>query len=302
MVQALIFRIMRLLLTTLAVVVVVFALLRGVPGDPVAMLLGDWAAPVDADRLRHALGLDVPWPTALVTYLTGLVHGDWGASIVSGKPVLSLIAQRLPATGLLGGAALVVAVLAGVPAGILLGLRRSRVGQMLVVAVIAVPTFVLGPLLILGGAVWLGWFPVSGMSGLSSLVLPALTLGLGMGAVLARLLAATLAEERRKAYGLTVAAKGGGTRDQLRHWLRNALGPVVLVFCLQLGMVLTGTVLTEAVFGWPGIGNLLVESLNARDYPVVQGCLILISVGYGLAILLADILQALLDPRLRRAK
>jgi ABC-type dipeptide/oligopeptide/nickel transport system permease component len=140
------------------------------------------------------------------------------------------------------------------------------------------------------------------MNGLASLVLPALTLGLGMGAVLARLLAATLAEERRKAYGLTVAAKGGGMRELLRHWLRNALGPVVLVFCLQLGMVLTGTVLTEAVFGWPGIGNLLVESLNARDYPVVQGCLILISVGYGLAILLADILQALLDPRLRRAK
>jgi ABC-type dipeptide/oligopeptide/nickel transport system permease component len=134
------------------------------------------------------------------------------------------------------------------------------------------------------------------------LVLPALTLGLGMGAVLARLLAATLGEERRKAYGLTVVAKGGGTGTQLHHWLRNALGPVVLVFCLQLGMVLTGTVLTEAVFGWPGIGNLLVESLNARDYPVVQGCLILISVGYGLAILLADILQALLDPRLRRAK
>jgi peptide/nickel transport system permease protein len=171
---------------------------------------------------------------------------------------------------------------------------------MVVVALIATPTFVLGPLLILLGAVGLGLFPVSGMSGLSSLVLPALTLGLGMGAVLARLLAATLREERRKAYGLTVAAKGGATCDQLHHWLRNALGPVVLVFCLQLGMVLTGTVLTEAVFGWPGIGNLLVESLGARDYPVVQGCLILISVGYGLAVLLADGLQGLLDPRLRR--
>ncbi|HEX2859628.1 MAG TPA: ABC transporter permease [Alphaproteobacteria bacterium] len=293
-------RALRLLLTTLAVVVVVFALLRVVPGDPVAMLLGDWAAPVDAERLRHALGLDVAWPVALPAYLNGLLHGDWGTSLVSGKPVLGMIFERLPATGWLGLAAMVVALLVGIPAGILLGLHNSRIGQMLVVAIIAVPTFVLGPLLIMGGAVKLGWFPVSGMTGLSSVVLPAVTLGLGMGAVLARLLAATLVEERAKAYGLTVAAKGGGQGALLHHWLRNALGPVVLIFCLQLGMVLTGTVLTEAVFGWPGIGSLLVEGLQARDYPLVQGCLILISVGYGLAILLADVLQALLDPRLRR--
>jgi peptide/nickel transport system permease protein len=300
MMLAVALRTARLLLTTLAVVMVVFALLRVVPGDPVAMLLGDWATPTDADALRHALGLDAPWPAALADYLCNLVRGDWGNSLLSGKPVLGLLAERLPATGVLGLAAMLVALLVGLPAGIALGLDRNRLAEMLVVAVIATPTFVIGPLLILVGSVWLGWFPVSGRGGVESIVLPALTLGLGMGAVLARLLAATLREESAKAYGLTVAAKGGGTRTLLHHWLRNALGPVVLVFCLQLGMVLTGTVLTEAVFGWPGVGSLLVESLNSRDYPVVQGCLILISVGYGLAVLLADVLQALLDPRLRR--
>jgi peptide/nickel transport system permease protein len=307
-------RIGRLAVTTLAVVVVVFALLRVVPGDPVAMLLGDWAAPVDVEKLRAALGLNLPWTVALPQYLAGLLHGDWGVSVVSGQPVLATIVTRLPATGVLGVGAMAVALCFGVPVGVWLGVSRCfsgsvtqgkkgkavRLGEMVVVSMMAVPTFVLGPLLILAGAVWLGWFPVSGRSGFLSLVLPALTLGLGMGAVLARLLAATLRVERVKEYGLTAAAKGGDECVLLRHWLRNAVGPVVLVFCLQLGMVLTGTVLTEAVFGWPGVGSLLVEGLQSRDYPLVQGCLILISLGYGLAVLLADILMAILDPRLRK--
>jgi peptide/nickel transport system permease protein len=177
--------------------------------------------------------------------------------------------------------------------------RRGLDGLLL--ALTAVPSFVIGPLLIVVFAVALGWLPVSGNDSALSLVLPAVTLGIGLAAVLARMTSASLKTEIHRDYIRTVLAKGGGARYALlRHALRNALLPVVQIFFLQLGMVLTGAVLTEAVFGWPGLGNLLVDALHQRDYPVIQGCLLVISLTYMVCVLLADVVSALIDPRVRQ--
>lgn len=296
-------RLAGLLPTMLAVVTVVFLLIHAVPGDPVAAILGDRAAPDDVAAMRAALGLDRPLPEQFVHYLRGVAAGDWGYSLVSGRPVLELIGERMPATGLLAAAALAVALAVGMLAGPWLARRRGvarEVADGAVLALVAVPSFVIGPLLMLVFAVGLGWLPVSGADSLWGLVLPAVTLGLGMGAVLARLLASSLGEVAGRPFVVTAVAKGAARgRVFWRHLWRNALIPAVQIFFLQMGMVLTGAVLTEAVFGWPGVGNLLVEALQGRDYPLLQGCLLMIALVYGVMTLLADVVSAVLDPRVR---
>lgn len=295
----------RLLLVpvTMGVVVsVVFGLLHAVPGDPVAALVGERASPTDYAAVAHTLGLDRPLGVQYVSYVRGVLTGDWGVSLVTGKPVLGMIGERLGATAQLGLSAMLVAVLVGLPVGILTGLMRggalAALADAVVLGVVAVPSFVVGVLLMLVFAVGAGWFPVSGYESWRGLVLPAVTLGLGMGAVLARLLANSLREEMAADYVRQVVAKGAGrVRVVGRHALRNSWGPVLVIFCLQMGMVLTGTVLTEAVFGWPGVGTLLVEALQGRDYPVVQGCILLISLVYGVLGVAGDVGAALLDPR-----
>jgi ABC-type dipeptide/oligopeptide/nickel transport system permease component len=286
-----------------AVVSVVFGLLHAVPGDPVAALIGERASPTDRAALVAALGLDQPLAVQYATYVRGVLVGDWGVSLVAQRPVLEMISERMPATVALGGAAMLVAVLLGLPVGVLSGtlVRRGAAwADAVILAVVAVPSFVIGPLLMLVFAVWLGWVPVSGSENWRSLLLPALTLGLGMGAVLARLLAASVRDELHADYVRQALAKGAApARALLRHALRNSWAPVVVIFCLQLGMVLTGTVLTEAVFGWPGVGSLLVEALQGRDYPVVQGCILLIALVYGVLGVVGDSVAALLDKRMR---
>lgn len=294
-------RLIEMVPVALLVVVAVFLLIHAVPGDPVEALLGERASVADREALRVALGLHLPLGEQLVNFMGGLVRGDWGTSLVSQKPVLELMVARLPATGILALGAMGVAVVGGVLLGIWGAGRWQRSLDYMTLVMAVVPSFVVGPLLVLVFAVGMGWFPVSGMSGWASAVLPSVTLGLGMAAVLARMLAESLQHELGADYMRTLKAKGGNEgRGLWRHALPNALLPAVQIFFLQLGMVLTGAVLTEAVFGWPGIGNLLVEALHQRDYPVIQGCLLMISLVYMVCVLVADVVSGWLDPRVRQ--
>lgn len=291
------------LFTLLLVMTLIFLLIHLVPGDPVEALLGEQATMVDREALRTALGLNLPLWEQFVHFLSGIVTGDWGTSLVRNKSVVGLMAERTMPTVWLALAAMMVAVTVGALGGIATALARppyKRWAESGLLAVLATPTFCIGPLLMLVFAVMLGWLPVSGFDGPLALILPALTLGLGMGAHLARLVAASLTEELNAEYLRTARAKGASPKRRvLHHALRNALVPVVIIFCLQLGMVLTGTVLTEAVFGWPGLGSLLVEALHGRDYPLIQGLLLLISLTYMAALVLGDWLAGRLDARLR---
>lgn len=295
-------------ITLWGVVTLVFLLLHLVPGDPVDALLGEQAMPADREQLRRDLGLDLPLGEQYVRFIKGVAHGDLGTSLVGGEPVMDRIEARLPATGVLGAAAMLVAVSLGLLGGVGLAVARGwrlRVLDKGTLALLAVPSFCLGPLLIVVFAVGLGWFPVSGMAAgegmLRSLVLPAVTLGCGLGMALARLLGDSLREKLDADFVRTVIAKGGDRTRQINHALRVAVVPVIVMFCLQVGMVLTGAVLTEAVFGWPGVGNLLVEAVQQRDYPVVQGCVLMISFVYMVMTAVADVLVRMIDPRGRTA-
>jgi peptide/nickel transport system permease protein len=286
------------------VALLTFLLLRLVPGDPVEAMLGESASPADRAALRTELGLDAALPVQLGRYAVGLSQLDLGRSLVSRRPVADLIAERFPATVQLATAALALAILAAVPLGVLAARRRGgasdRAAMGLALLGMSVPTFWLGPLLMLVFAVWLGWTPISGREGLDSLILPAVTLGTGMAAVLARMTRASLLDTLGEDYIRTARAKGlSEARVVWGHALRNAALPVVTVLGMQLGALLGGAVITETVFSWPGIGSLLIESIQRRDYPVVQGCVLLVSVTYVLVNTATDVLYAWLDPRVR---
>lgn len=291
--------------TILAAATLVFLLVHLVPGDPVDVMLGESAAPADREALRHALGLDRPLLDQYARFLGGLATGDLGRSLVmSGEPVTRLVARRLPATLELTLAALALAVAVALPLGVLAAARpgtwidRGAVGFALLGA--AVPSFWLGPLLIIAFAIELRVLPVSGRGGLAHLVLPACTLGFGMAAILTRMTRASLLECIGEDYVRTARAKGvGRVRVLARHALANALGPVVTILGLQFGALLAGTVITETIFAWPGVGRLTVEAIQSRDYPVLQGCMLVIAAGFVLASTLADLVNAALDPRTR---
>ncbi len=285
----------------LLVMALVGGLIHTIPGDPIDALLGEQASLVDRDALRMALGLDQPFWWQIFNFIQGVMHGNWGVGLVSGRPVWDLLMERLPATALLALAAMGFALLVGGLVGVVQALSGNIVGRgidVLTLAVMATPSFVLGPILIIWVAVQWNMLPVSGYEHPTSLVLPAVTLGLGLAAVIARFLAESLQRALRADHVRTALAKGADRTTILwRHALPVALIPVVQVVFLQLGMVLTGTVLTEAVFGWPGVGNLLVEALHGRDYPLMQGCLLFISLVYMVCVLLSDVVVAWLDPR-----
>jgi ABC-type dipeptide/oligopeptide/nickel transport system permease component len=288
--------------TVLLILLLVGSLIHLIPGDPVDALLGEQALPTDRAALRATLGLDAPVWQQIWHYIVGVMQGNWGQSLVSGQPVLNMLAARLPATGLLALAAMGVAlVLGGIGGGLgAIGhLNTRKTLDFLTLALMATPSFVLGPLLVAGVAVSLNLLPVSGLHGPSSLILPALTLGVGLGMVIARFLTESLTRAYATETLRTAKAKGASPRRQLwRHALPLAAAPVVQIVFLQLGMVLTGAVLTEAIFGWPGIGTLLVEALHQRDYPLLQGCLLFISLIYMISVLCSDVLMRCLDPRM----
>lgn len=297
----------RLLLTVpvlFGVATLVFSLIHLVPGDPAQAMLGEGAAPEDIAQLRTRLGLDRPLLAQYGSYLKGLAQGDLGTSLRTQQPVASQIAERLPATAELAGAAMLVAVALALPLGIVAAVWRGtwvdQSAMAMALAGISVPGFWLGPLLALIFAVELGWLPVSGRGTLAHLVLPAVTLGAALAAILARMTRASVLEELREQYVVAARARGASrVRAVVVHALGNSLIPVVTILGLQLGAVLTGSIITETIFSWPGVGRLLIQSINFRDYPMVQGCILLIAVTYVTMNLITDVVYGWLDPRIR---
>lgn len=297
----------RLLLTVpvlVGVATLVFALIHFIPGDPAQAMLGEGASQQDIEQLRERLGLDRPLIVQYGSFLTGVLRGDLGVSLRNDQPVAAQILQRMPATAELAFAAMTVAVLIALPLGIVAAVWRGTwidVGAMTVSLVgISIPNFWLGPLMAMIFAVQLGWLPVGGSGTLAHLVLPAVTLGAALAAILARMTRASLLEELREPYVLAARAKGvSRTRAVLHHAFRNSLIPIVTILGLQFGVVLTGAVITETIFAWPGIGRLLIQSIGFRDYPTVQGCVLLIAVTYVGVNLITDLTYGFLDPRIR---
>ena len=290
--------------TTLAVATLVFSLIHLIPGDPVLIMLGDGAQPTDVAELRGKLGLDRPLGEQYVSFLGGMLHGDLGTSLHFDEPVSRLIARHYPATVELALAALAVALVVSLPLGMLAAYRRGswidRGARFFSLLGVSMPNFWLGPIAILLFSIQLGWLPVSGRGGASHLVLPAATLGLALAALLTRMIRSALGEELAKPYLVTARAKGlSAARVAICHALRNALVPVVTIVGLQFGSLLTGAILTETIFGWPGIGRLLIQAIRLRDYPLVQGAVLLIAVTYVAVNLATDLLYAWIDPRIR---
>lgn len=297
-------RLLSALLVIFGVVSIVFLLIHMIPGDPVEIMLGESASTADREMLRSALGLDQPVWLQFQQYLAGLMQLDMGNSIHFRRPVSDLLLERLPATGLLAAVTLLITVLLALPLGILAAVRRDSPwdsGAMTFSMLgVSIPNFWLGPILILVFSLWLGWFPVSGRSGFGSVILPALTLSTGLIAVLSRMVRSSMLEVLGEDYIRTAKAKGLPPRRViLQHGLRNAMLPVITLLGLQLGALLAGAVITETVFSWPGVGLLTIESIQSRDYPVVQACVLLISVTYVLVNLLTDLAYAWIDPRIR---
>jgi peptide/nickel transport system permease protein len=291
-------------LVLLGVSCLVFLLIHLVPGDPVEVMLGEAAQPADREALRHALGLDQSLLTQLLHYFNGLLHLDFGISLQSKRPITELLWERIPATAELAGAALLVAVMIAVPLGVIAAVRKDSpwdYGAMTASMLgVSIPNFWLGPILILVFSVWLGWLPVSGREQPDSIVLPAITLGTALAAVLSRMVRSSLLEVLHEDYIRTARAKGLPEGAVIwRHGLRNALLPVVTVLGLQLGVLLGGAVVTEMVFSWPGLGELTISSIQRRDYPVVQACVLLISTSYVVVNTLTDLIYGWLDPRVR---
>ncbi len=304
-----------LLPTLIGAATLVFLLLHAVPGDPVDVMLGESAAPAAREELRARLALDRPLVWQYGHWLAGVARGDLGESIRSGRPVTALLAERIPATAALALAALVVAVAIGIPLGALaagfrsgafahggsgaaIAARVDRAALAVSLAAVATPSFWIGPMLVLVFAVGLGVLPVAGSGSPAHLVLPALTLGAGMSGILVRMTRAALLETLSDDYVRTARAKGASpSRVLFAHALPNAAGPVLSVLGLQLGAVLAGSVVTETIFAWPGLGRLVIEAIQARDYPVVQGAVLVIATVTVLANLLADLAQAAVDPR-----
>ena len=297
----------RVLLTIpvlLGVATLVFALIHLVPGDPAEAMLGEAASPADLNALRERLGLNRPLLAQYGDYLTGLLRGDLGTSFRWTTPVAQEIVSRLANTVQLALAAMAVAVLIAIPLGVIAALYRGRAADQaamtLSLAGISMPNFWLGPLLALVFAVQLGWLPVSGTGTPLHLVLPAATLGAALAAILARMTRASLIDELRELYVTAARARGiSRTRTVVAHALRNSLIPVVTILGLQFGAVLTGTIITETIFAWPGVGRLLIQAISFRDYPLVQGCILFIAVTYVLVNLTVDLVYAWLDPRIR---
>jgi ABC-type dipeptide/oligopeptide/nickel transport system permease component len=286
------------------VATLVFSLIHLVPGDPVQAMLGESASAQDIDQLRARLGLDQPLYVQYVTFMKHAAAGDLGTSLRTSQPVSTVIAERMPATLELAAAAMIVALIIAIPLGVLAAVRAGttidHAATALALVGISMPNFWLGPLLAIVFSVTLGWLPVSGRATAANLVLPAITLGAPLAAILARMTRASVLEELRELYVLAARARGvSWSGAVIRHAFRNSLIPIVTVLGLQLGSVLTGAVITETIFAWPGVGRLLVQSISARDYPAVQGCVLLIALTYVSTNLLVDVAYGFLDPRIR---
>lgn len=299
-------RIIALAAVALCVATLTFALIHLVPGDPVVAMLGENAAPADIVGMRHQLGLDRPLLQQYAGFLGGFAHADLGASFSYHEPVARLIAQRFPATLELTAAGMVLAILIALPTGLIAGANpggpADAAAMGFAILGISVPHLYLGPLLMIVFALDLGWLPLTGRGGFAHLVLPAITLGTAMAAILARMLRQSLIQVRRADFMRTARGKGLSARDALlRHGLRNALTPFVTVLGLQAGALLTGSIITEIIFSWPGLGRLMIGAINSRDYPLVQGCVLVFALTYVVVNMVTDALYSVIDPRIRLA-
>lgn len=288
----------------LGVIVIVFAMVRLAPGDPALLLAGEFADQATVERVRERFGLDRPMHEQFVAFVGNLAQGDLGRSTRTNRPVVEDLATFFPNTLELALGGILVAILIGIPAGVISAVRRNTwvdaVVTFLALLGVSMPVFWFGLLAILFFSVNLGWFPVAGRGTFSHLVLPAITLGVSSTAIIARMTRSSMLEVLDQDYVRTASAKGVQRRSVvLKHALRNALVPVVTVGGLEFGRLMAGAVLTETVFTWPGIGRLLVDSILARDYPVVQGAVLVIATAFIFVNLLVDLVYGLIDPRIR---
>ena len=281
-----------------------FLLLHAIPGDTAETLAGPQATVEDVDNLRRAMELDQPLGKQYVSYMGNLLHGDLGYSYRTNKPVMEILRSAWPATLQLAVCSMIVAVLLGVPIGIFAAIHRGKIGDTIAMVAaflgVSMPSFWLALLLIIEFSVNHNWFPFYGREGISSFVLPSLTLGLGVAANIARLTRTSMLEVLGQDYIRT--AKGKGVKNRKIIWvhaLRNAAVPVVTIIGLQFGVLLGGQVVTETVFSWPGIGRMIVDALNTRDLQIVQGGILILAVTFTLINLITDLVYALLDPRIR---
>jgi peptide/nickel transport system permease protein len=290
---------------TFGILTLVFSLIHLIPGDPAIQIAGENARPEDVQQVRHALGLDQPLGRQYVNYLRNLAHGDLGRSFQTNESVAVEIRQRYPATIQLAFGAMLVALLVAFPLGIISAIYRNswidNVARFFALIGVSMPSFWFGPLLIIAFAIKVHWFPVSGRDeGLKSLVLPSVTMGLALAAILTRMIRVSLAEELTQLYVTTAVAKGVSRNKAIfRHALKNALIPVITVLALQFGSLLTGAIITEQIFSWPGLGRLLIQSINTRDYPQVQASILVIALTYILVNFASDLLYGVVDPRIK---
>jgi len=296
-------RLLLLLPTLVGALTLVFLLIHLIPGDPVEVMLGETATAADKEDLRRSLGLDRPLAAQYGSFLTGLLSGDLGRSLSEQIGVADLIRARVPATIELTMCAMTVALALSFILALLAAMYKGswidRIALFFSFLGLSMPNFWLGPLLMIVFSILLGWLPVSGRGGLDHLILPSLTLGLAMAAILTRILRANLLRAVREDYVRTARAKGLSERQVwLKHTLRNALLSVITIVSLQFGSLLAGAIITETIFSWPGVGRLTVQAIQTRDYPLVQGCVLVIAVSYLLVNFLTDIFYHLIDPRI----
>ena len=287
------------------VVSVVFLLIHLVPGDPILQMLGEGAPATDIAATRHAYGLDIPLGQQYLHYWKGVLHGDLGPSLRFNQNVSKLIAQRYPYTLQLTVAALIVALIISIPAGVRSAQRCGKWDDKTLSVVslfgLSFPNFALGPILILIFSIYLGLLPVSGSGSVAHLILPAITMGGSLAAILTRMVRTSMLEELGQDYIRTARAKGLPERTVVyRHALRNAMLPILTVVGLQFGALLAGAIVTETVFSWPGIGRLTIQAIGNRDYYLVQGCILAIGLTYILVNFLTDLLYSVANPRIRQ--
>jgi peptide/nickel transport system permease protein len=303
MTQYIIRRLLQMIPITLGILTLIFSLIHLIPGDPAMQIAGEGARPEDVANVRKALGLDQPLWKQYVTYVSNLARGDLGRSFRTNESVAREIAVRYPATMQLAFGAMFVALIVAFPLGIISAIYRNswidNVARFFALIGVSMPSFWFGPLLIIAFAINLHWFPVSGREeGWKSL--PSLTMGLALSAILTRMIRVSLADELGQLYVTTAIAKGV-TRGKaiFRHALKNALIPVITILALQFGSLLTGAIITEQIFSWPGLGRLLIQSISTRDYPQVQASILVIALTYIMVNFISDLLYGLVDPRIK---
>jgi len=305
MTQYIVRRLLQMIPITLGILTLVFSLIHLIPGDPAIQIAGEGARPEDIAAVRKALGLDQPLWSQYIHYLGRVAHGDLGKSFRTNESVAKEIAARYPATIQLAIGAMIVALLVAFPLGMISAIYRNswidNVARFFALIGVSMPSFWFGPLLIIAFAINHTWFPVSGREeGLKSIVLPSVTMGLALAAILTRMIRVSVAEELGQLYVTTAIAKGSSrVKAIFRHALKNAMIPVITVLALQFGSLLTGAIITEQIFSWPGLGRLLIQSINTRDYPQVQASILVIALTYIIVNFISDLMYGVVDPRVK---